>query len=55
MNDAETGVETDTRLKRPTPARQAPLRRPPLGLPASMGATLNGALDAARESSQALS
>ncbi len=59
MNDAETGVENDTRLKRPTPARQAPLRRPPLGLPASMGATLNGALsgalDAARDSGQALS
>lgn len=55
MNDAETGVENDTRLKRPTPARRAPLRRPPLGLPASMGATLNGALDAARDSGQALS
>ena len=63
MNDAETGVENDTRLKRPRPVRQAPLRRPPLGLPASMGAPLSGtmngamsgALDAARDSGQALS
>lgn len=55
MNDVETGLDDSSRLKRPTPQRQAPLRRPPLGLPASMGATLNGALGAAMDTSQTLS
>lgn len=55
MSNAETGVENNTRMKRPEPQRQAPLRRPPLGLPASVGASLNGALGAAMDTSQALS
>lgn len=55
MNDVETGLDNSSRLKRPAPQRQAPLRRPPLGLPASMGATLNGALGAAIDTSQTLS
>lgn len=55
MSNAETGVENNTRMKRPEPQRQAPLRRPPLGLPASLGATLNGALGAAMDTGQALS
>ena len=55
MNDAETGLDDSTRLKRPAPQRQAPLRRPPLGLPASMGATLNGALGAAMDTRQTIS
>jgi hypothetical protein len=55
MNDVEPGLDSSSRLKRPTPQRQAPLRRPPLGLPASMGATLNGALGAAIDTSQTIS
>lgn len=55
MNDVETGLDDSSRLKRPAPQRQAPLRRPPLGLPAAMGATLSGALGAAKDTSQTLS
>lgn len=54
MNDADTEADDSTRVRRPAPHRQAPERRPPLGLPPSMGATLNGALGAALDSSQAL-
>lgn len=38
------------RLQRPLPQRQAPLRRPPLGLPAHLGAALNGSLGASLDS-----
>ncbi len=47
MNEAETEADDSTRVRRPAPHRQAPERRPPLGLPPSMGAALNGALGAA--------
>ena len=33
MNHSDPGLETPPRLQRPLPLRQAPLRRPPLGLP----------------------
>ena len=55
MSNAETGVDNDTRMKRPEPQRQAPLRRPPLGLPPTVSATLGGALGAALDTSQTLS
>lgn len=66
MNDIETGVDTrvetgadsgadhSQRLQRPTPQRQAPVRRGPLGLPPALGSALNGALGAALASSQTL-
>lgn len=37
MNDSDPGLETRPRLQRPTPLRQAPQRRPPLGLPDGPG------------------
>ena len=37
MNEPATGLDDPNRLQRPAPVRQAPLRRPPLGLPAEIG------------------
>lgn len=54
MNDAEPGLDENARLRRPVAQRQAPLRRPPLGMPAAMGTALNDALGSALGSGQSL-
>jgi len=42
MNEADPAADEHARAQRPLPQRQAPLRRPPLGLPASVGSAVNG-------------
>lgn len=48
MNDPEPALEPRPRLQRPAAARQAPLRRPPLGLPVSVSAAMQQGLDGSR-------
>lgn len=46
MSDADPANDESMRAQRPSPPRQAPLRRPPLGMPSSVGSAVNGAAEA---------
>jgi hypothetical protein len=54
MDHADPDLQDHERHRRMPPARQAPLRRPPLGLPTSVGSAVNSAFTAAVDSGAAV-